>query len=718
MPDQDDIQTPEISSAFDRACEDFAGGNFSDTEPVFKRALQELSGDVKTTEICLQNLSRICAKRFDYNEAIRLRMRLLLLHKSQRKPSDEIVASMEDLAKLYELAGRYEEAGDLYYRAKLVQEQLVWSEEKDEGDEIELLDHGPLNLVNEDSLKAAFESTLGIKRHALDPTAKPGTTGEGKVIYVDQENPRDLLQNEIPVPTASQANLAALLRQQAAEVKELQTSGKFRKTTREEDDPKLFMQEELPKESGIRSLLPRQRNDAGPDVSLPFQKKPPLLEPLFKFMRVNFVEPKTTGSFRSELTSKPADTISESAHRIRVLSSSKEGKVEVAGIWQHVAGLIKSLTPRQLFWKVAKVTKPVTDDPKAKGQILAGSAVLVTVLMCALLGWGLSLPTKQQPIESYLSMPHTYISVDGEEVLKILNQDRCELTVGSQTLEATLFYYNGDWREAANLAFRSIFQRELWMIEHADMLVDDDRTELFSLNSRTVAVTDRMRLLNTWANTWYGKHGRYPESSRELLTEQSPELIYDNPYTQSQEAEPPVVQTLTLPAVATAHDANDTLNSIFDLLHKGGKWKDEGDLAGGVIKCCFLRIPYGQGTLDAFLVHSASEDGQPFLVNDNGDRYFVASSNGKSSDTNRQKMLPGIRSPVPERIVWLIQSTDSLRTLLVLRRTGAIIFGFISALLFTVLCGRRQRAIKILALVGMCFTLAIAVAYFMQNQLP
>jgi hypothetical protein len=479
------------------------------------------------------------------------------------------------------------------------------------------------------------------------------------------------------------------------------------------------MREELPKESGIRSTLPRGKQEADIEVPLPFKKKPPLLEPLFKFMRVNFVEPKTTGSFRSEFSERPPDTITESAHRIRVLSSSKQGKVQVGGVWQQIAMFFSSINPRTLIWKITKKPKKDdTEDPKAKAQNLAGSAILVTVLMIAALGWGLSLPQKQQPIESYLSMPHTYISIDGEEVLKILNQERCELTVGQESFEAPLFYYNGDWREAANLAFRSLTQREFWMIEHADMLVDDDRTELFSINSRTVAVTDRMRLVNKWANTWYEKHGRYPESGRELLAEESPELAYDNPYTMQEESDPPVVQMLTLPAVATAHDATDTLNSIYDLMHKGGKWKDEGALAPGVIKCCFLRIPYPKGTLDAFLVQSAPEDRQPFLVNDDGDRYFVASSNGKPSDTVRPKTLLGMRAALRERVVWLIQSTDTLRLLSIARRAGAVIFGLISAVLFTLLCGRKGRATKVLVLIGMCCTLAITFVYMVQNQLP
>jgi hypothetical protein len=179
-----------------------------------------------------------------------------------------------------------------------------------------------------------------------------------------------------------------------------------------------------------------------------------------------------------------------------------------------------------------------------------------------------------------------------------------------------------------------------------------------------------------------------------------------------------VVQVLTLPAVATAHDANDTFNSVCDLLHKGGKWKDEGELSPGVIKCCFLRIPYPQGTLDAFLVHSAPEDRQPFLVNDDGDRYFVASANGKTFATDRPKSLLGMHAALRERIVWLIQSTDTLRLLSIVRRTGAVIFGLISAVLFTILCGRRSRGVKVLVLIAMSFTLALTFVYMVQNQLP
>jgi len=718
MQDQNDIQTPEILQALDQAYEDFAGGNYNSAEPVFKRALLELPGDGKTAACCLQNLSDICVKRGDFNEAIRLTLRLLNLTKSQTQESSDVVAGMNKLAKLYETAGRYEEASDLYYRAKLVSEQLVWADGKDDDDELARLFHDPNTPVDADSLKAAFESTLGIERGPGDPGS--GTVGPEKVTTIAEDAAWDPLANEIPVPTTSQANLAALLRKQVADVKELQqsTSGRC-KTVNDDDNPLAHMRPQIKETEGKSSSQgdrgAKKQETPIPAAPRPSSGKPPLLAPLFNLMRINVGPEKGKGG--SPSYTGPADTITQSAHRIRVLSTSKQGTVHVGGLWQHVSNFIRALSPRQLGWSITKMFKQPIDE-KSKANKTLGSIVVALVFLIGFSGWALSQPHKLLPIEAYLSMPHTYYSVDGDEVLKILHQDRCELAVGSQMFEAPLFFYTGDWREAADLAVRSLAQRQFWMIEHADMLVDDDRTELFPSKSGTVTVTEQMRLVNKWANQWYEKHGSYPNTVGELSSQDSHETDYDNPFTNEREAEPPRLQHLVLSAVPSAHDANTALGAIYDLLRKGGKWKNETDLAPGVINCCYLQIPYSQGTLDAFLIQSASQDGGAFVVNDDGDRYFVASTDGKIADTATAKTLLGSQVPVRGRTVWLIHSTDTLRGLSILRRAGAVIFGLISAVLFTVLFSRVRRRYKWIAVISMSVTLFITGLYLMQNQLP
>ncbi|CAN5245695.1 hypothetical protein BH10CYA1_BH10CYA1_09340 [soil metagenome] len=108
-----------------------ASGQLKEAEQLLLNVIKR--GDNKTNLECFDALSLFAENRGDLEESIRFALRTIATNKELfGEDSTQTVSSMVRLAELYEHAGRDEEANDLLYRAKILDDRLVFGEPEPE----------------------------------------------------------------------------------------------------------------------------------------------------------------------------------------------------------------------------------------------------------------------------------------------------------------------------------------------------------------------------------------------------------------------------------------------------------------------------------------------------------------------------------------------------------------------------------------------------------
>jgi tetratricopeptide (TPR) repeat protein len=123
----------EFNNLLERAYSDFKEGNFDAAEPALKNALPSLSHDREASAQCLDKLIEMSSARSDYGEAIRQSLCLLSILKSKHGEFDQnVLIRMYKLARIYESAGRLDEAEYMHTRMSVLKNYLVQAKLTDE----------------------------------------------------------------------------------------------------------------------------------------------------------------------------------------------------------------------------------------------------------------------------------------------------------------------------------------------------------------------------------------------------------------------------------------------------------------------------------------------------------------------------------------------------------------------------------------------------------
>jgi hypothetical protein len=123
----------EFNKLLEKAFSDFKEGNFEAAEPVLKNALPSLLHDREASSQCLEKLIEISSARADHNDAIRQTLCLLSILKSKYGEFDKnVLIRLHKLGRLYEAAGRLDEADYMHTRVAMLKEYLVHAKLTDE----------------------------------------------------------------------------------------------------------------------------------------------------------------------------------------------------------------------------------------------------------------------------------------------------------------------------------------------------------------------------------------------------------------------------------------------------------------------------------------------------------------------------------------------------------------------------------------------------------
>ncbi len=173
----------EIGELLENAYKEIAAGFPARAEPVLRDAIRVLPDQTTGVETCLLRLGEICAERGHYADAIRLNLRLLhdlKLRHGENNP--KVVATMNQLAALYENSGRFEEAEFFKARLASLEERIV---------EAPVLESGNLAEQNVDASVAdpAWLSKAYAEANRLygKAEAEPQTTVLANIIVSEEE---------------------------------------------------------------------------------------------------------------------------------------------------------------------------------------------------------------------------------------------------------------------------------------------------------------------------------------------------------------------------------------------------------------------------------------------------------------------------------------------------------------------------------------------------
>ncbi len=154
--------TKSTDELMQEAHELVAGGKLKEAEQLLLDVIKR--GDNKSNLECFDALSLFAQERGDFDESIRFALRTLATNKElYGDESSQAVSSMVRLAGIYEQAGRDEEANDLFYRAKIINDRLVFGEAEPEPE------------VGSAEQAEQFRSTL--KYYAEQKTEEGGQSG-------------------------------------------------------------------------------------------------------------------------------------------------------------------------------------------------------------------------------------------------------------------------------------------------------------------------------------------------------------------------------------------------------------------------------------------------------------------------------------------------------------------------------------------------------------
>jgi hypothetical protein len=412
-------------------------------------------GDPSNHAACLDALSVFAESRGDFDESIRFALRMLATNKLLHgEDSNQAVSSMVRLAKLYELAGRYEEANDLFARAQLFSERLVFGQSADQDSEVGSSETSP-----------EFKSTMKFIA-AQDSDHDNGSHAKEKSSS-DEDKDRDGLDfvfaEDEPRPEKSGGWIMdAVQRSANLKQKPLPEPGSAPTPTRAK-----------PEITGAHQFLPET----------------PKVAPTSSFMTKNSDVKEQSASRTNASTTRKNMAVADTG-----LKAFTQGKDEIA----------RSLDVTSLQWSIKQFLE------KKNNLIAIGIgcfAFFVVLLVAAYLQ-----PRQVTPLDAYVSMPHTFRSMSGHTKIKLVHQEAMQLEQGDATMIVSTSYVV-DWRSRLEVVLRSFFEKQFWLQKSTNSIIADNGSIFYTPNNVELLIGDQMLSLINDADDYYLQNSRYPPES-------------------------------------------------------------------------------------------------------------------------------------------------------------------------------------------------------------
>lgn len=422
-----------------------AGGKLKEAEQLLLDVIKR--GDKKNNLECFDALSIFAQSRGDLDESIRFALRTLATNKElYGDDSSQAVSSMVRLAELYESAGRDEEANDLLYRAKIINDKLVFGEPEPEPE------------VGSAEQAEQFRSTL--KYYAEQKIDEGGQSVAGSS---DEDFEKDL------------------------------------------DDQNFVFAEDEPREEKSGWLMNAiQQSQSKSDQAIPPQQGSTKRQSKTEItgshrFRAEDLKEDNRYSSRSggEVHDQRESRTNASAARKDILNTGSHlqalahGKDEIA----------RTLDLSNISWSLKEFVK------KRSNIVAVGIGACVFFIL--LLVGAYFMPRKLTPLDAYVAMPHVYKSMSGDIRINLVRDDAMQLQQGDTSMTVSTSYVV-DWRSHLEVLIRSFFEKHFWLKKVGSSLAADDGTMFYTPNNPELLIGDQMQNIAQDANAYFLEHAHYP----------------------------------------------------------------------------------------------------------------------------------------------------------------------------------------------------------------
>lgn len=422
-----------------------AGGKLKEAEQLLLDVIKQ--GDKKNNLECFDALSLFAQSRGDIDESIRFALRTLATNKElYGDESSQAVSSMVRLAEIYEHAGRDEEANDLLYRAKILNDKLVYGEPEPEPE------------VGSAEQAEQFRSTL--KYYAEQKTDESGASGPGGMdenFEQDLDDRNFVFAEDEPRQEKSGWLMDAIHRSQSNKiVQDTSAQPNSTKQSKTEITGSHKFRAEDPKEDS------RYTTRAGGDVH-------------------------DQSESRTNAAAVRKDLLNTGSH----MQAFAHGKDEIT----------RTLDLSNISWSLREFVK------KRSNIVAVGSGCCVFFVL--LLIGAYFMPRKLTPLDAYVAMPHVYKSMNGDIRIDLVREDAMQLQQGETAMTVSTSYVV-DWRSHLEVLVRSFFEKHFWLKKTGGSLTADDGTLFYTPNNPELLIGDQMQNIAQEANAYFLEHAHYP----------------------------------------------------------------------------------------------------------------------------------------------------------------------------------------------------------------
>jgi len=702
----------DISQAIDDALLDIESGNAEKAEPILRSALSSLPKDSDATSACLEKLAGACSKRGNYDDAIRLNIRLLHDLKVRYGETDERALNvMRRLLQLYRNVGRFGEADFLRSRLAALESKLVYDEADPEAEV--------------GAPETEIERPRWLRRaltNATDSYTRPQVKDASIQTLID-----------IVVPEAESVSYAVST--ELIEATRASSSGQFNPKTKAkiEKAAKLakIKVEKQRISVGKRLKGAKPNGDASPPVMpLPNEERGRTSKAAGKDKKKtepeeqgqpsdqNDQKKESTSSSKIEIPSlEPSDKrqlffyfIGDLLNKLRIRRNSIGSPNGASGgfsikkmIFGEPAPPVRPKTGREAmevpheasFLDFFQLPKELEDRKKIIRRNIVIGVVFIAVLWL--------MPRTPTPNEVFARTPVSYRTADGQILLRFEDLTKCKMDSFGTVHEWPCAMFLADWRDFVVIDGAQLVQKQIWLTRTAQGLRSPSGVMFYGLGSPELQLTDLMKNLAERAKVFYARHGVYPENT-------SKNIAYLNPYSGLKEL--PTFENLFF-YDATARD------NLVTQTNEGKKWSDELKPHPGQLSACSATIKGADGEHKLFFIRAYGRDAKLLTGSATGTAYYLALQDGAD--------LPSIPHQ-PDEIVnrsqkaityWRLEKGTNRFCMFLIIYGAALVFGIVSAIFIALSISPRnsKKRKRVYWVVAGIFGL-IALVFFSIHLIP
>jgi hypothetical protein len=699
----------DISQAIDDALLDIESGNAEKAEPVLRSALSSLPKDSDATTACLEKLAGACTKRGNYDDAIRLNIRLLHDLKVRYGETDErALNAMRRLLQLYRNVGRFGEADFLRSRLAALESKLVFDQSNPEPE----VGAREIDIERPRWLRRALTK-------ATDSYTKPQVSDASIQTLID-----------IVVPEAKSASYNV-----PTELIEARKVGSAPGQFNPKAKAKIEKAAKLAKvkiDKQKISAAKRLRREK-PDTD---SEKAPYLMPLEveeshgKRVKAGAkgkekAEPVQSGKAQDEKKDSNSSGKKEMGPLIGGQSDKRQTFFYFIGDLftklrlprnplAFLAGFSsgRSNVKKMIFGEPAPPAKPKTGReamevpaerkmfdffqlPKEledRKKVIRRNIVIGTLFIVVL--W--FLPRTPTPKEVFARTPVSYKTADGLVMLRFDDLSKCKMDSFGIAHEWPCAMFLADWRDFIGIDCSQLVQKQIWLTRTPEGLRTDSGVMFYGLGSPELQLTDLMKNLADRAKVYYGRHGVYPEST-------SKNISYENPYSGLKEI--PVFENLFF-YDAASHD------NLIAQTSEGKKWADDLKPHPGLLSACSATIKSSEGEHKLFFIRAYGRDAKLLTGSKSGSAYYLALEDGDDIASTPQQPEEIANRSGRSLTYWRLEKGTNRYSMFLISFGAAIAFGIVSAFMivlsFSPRISKKQKRIYwagagIFGLIGLIF---------------